>query len=337
MKKVFLDTNIVLSVGKPPYGPEFTRVINLVEAEQIKILTTDLTATEVARNYAKSDFEEIKSICKPKFRKLVKDSVNIEISTTSEAELWDVLKKKYGRLVKKRFKKMGAEWLRVSDVEMNKVFSEYFNERGFFTDGSGKKYQFPDAFVFERLKIEASKNEPIIIVSKDKDFERPVSNQKHISLVKSLPELFNELELKLEDPEIEHFLAQQSEWLRMLVDNELSNWWLVGDIEDSEIIGTEVIDVKIIDTIAFESAEDGGPILVVGRLLAQTFVDFTFPEMSTFDIVNCQNEKKLAIDVSLSISVDDKGDPIGIVDLEFRNNNFVHIELNPYEDFWYEF
>ena len=29
--------------------------------------------------------------------------------------------------------------------------------------------------------------------------------------------------------------------------------------------------------------------------------------------------------------------PIGIVELEFRNNNFADIELNPYEGFWYEF
>ena len=41
--------------------------------------------------------------------------------------------------------------------------------------------------------------------------------------------------------------------------------------------------------------------------------------------------------MSLSISVDDKGDPIGIVELEFRNNNFADIELNSYEGFWYEF
>ena len=66
-------------------------------------------------------------------------------------------------------------------------------------------------------------------------------------------------------------------------------------------------------------------------------MDFTFPDESTFDIVHSQNEKNLEIDVSLSISVDDKGDPIGIVELEFRNNNFADIELNPYEGFWYEF
>ena len=84
-------------------------------------------------------------------------------------------------------------------------------------------------------------------------------------------------------------MVQQSESLRAWVGHKLSNWWLMGDIEDSEIIKTEVIKVKINDTIAFESAEDGGPILVVGRLFALILVDFTFPDESTFDIVHSQN------------------------------------------------
>ena len=348
MKKVFLDANIVIAVGKPPYGPEFARVIDLVETEQIKILTTDLTMAEVKRNYVKRDFEEIKCICKSQFRKMVKDSVNTQVPTISEEELWNVLKKKYSRLVKERFGKMGAKSLRVSEVETNKVFLEYFNERGLFADGSGKKHQFPDAFVFERLKDEASQNEPIIIVSKDRDFERPVNDQKHISLVKSLPDLFNSLGLKLEDPEIDHFLEQNFDVLIRLVNNELSNWSLEGDIENSEITETEVTGIDFHDTIAFESAEKGGAILVVGRFFVLTNVDFTHPDESIsmydsdvrghiyYETVHNQNEIELQIDVSLSIAVDDKGDPVEIEELEFRNDNFVYVELDTHEHYWYE-
>ena len=346
MKKVFLDANIVIAVGKPPYGPEFARVIDLVKTERIEILTTDLTMVEVMRHYVKRDFEEIKCICKSQFRKLVKDSVNTQVPTISEEELWNVLKKKYRRLVKKRFKKMGAKSLRVSEVNTNKVFLEYFNERGLFADGKGKKHQFPDAFVFERLKDEASKNEPIMIVSKDRDFEWPVNDQKHISFVKSLPDLFNSLGLKLEDPEIEDFLEQNFDVLIRLVKNELSNWSLEGDIEDSEITETEVTDVVFHDTIAFKSAAKGGAILVVGRFYVLTIVNFTHPDESTsmydsdvrghiyYDTVHNQNEIELKIDVSLSIAVDDKGDPVDIEELEFRNDNFAYVELDPYQHYW---
>ena len=346
MKKVFLDANIVIAVGKPPYGPEFARVIDLVKTERIEILTTDLTMAEVMRHYVKRDFEEIKCICKSQFRKMVKNSVNTQVPTISEDELRNVLKKKYRSLVKKRFKKMGAKSLKVSEVKTTKVFLEYFNERGLFADGKGKKYQFPDAFVFERLKDEASKNEPIIIVSKDRDFEQPVNDEKHIYLVKSLPDLFNSLGLKLEAPEIEEFLEQNFDVLIRLVKNELSNWSLEGDIEDSEITETEVTDVFIHDTIAFKSAEQGGPILVVGRFVVLTIVNFTHPHESTsmydleenfhmyFGTVYSQNEIELKIDVSLSIAVDDKGDPVDIEELEFRNDNFAYVELYPYEHYW---
>ena len=63
------------------------------------------------------------------------------------------------------FKEMDAKLLKVGGVKPNKVLSEYLNERGFFAKGSGKQHQFPDAFVFERLKEESSQNEPLIIVS----------------------------------------------------------------------------------------------------------------------------------------------------------------------------
>ena len=196
--------------------------------------------------------------------------------------------------------------------------------------------------------MKLSQNEPIIIVSKDRDFERPVKDQKHISLVKSLPDLFNSLGLKLEDPEIDHFLGQNFDVLIRLVNNELSNWSLEGDIENSEITETEVTGIDFHDTIAFESAEKGRPILVVGRFCVLTNVDFTHPDESIsmydsdvrdhiyYETVHNQNEIELQIDVSLSIAVDDKGDPVEIEELEFRNDNFVYVELDTHEHYWYE-
>ena len=48
--RVFLDANIIISAGKPPGGPMMKRVTELVHAEIIDIITTDLTETEVAKN-----------------------------------------------------------------------------------------------------------------------------------------------------------------------------------------------------------------------------------------------------------------------------------------------
>ena len=349
MKKVFLDTNIVFELGKPPHGPVFARVIDLIESEQIRMLTTDLTQAEVIRNHTRRDFKEMKCICNPKLRKMIDETINTEFPAITEEQLCEVLKEKYRCLINNMFEMMDTKFLKIGEVKSNKVFTEYINERGFFADGSGKKDQFPDAFVFERLIDEASRNEPIIIVSKDRDFEQSVNDQKHISLVKSLPDLFSELGLKLEDPEIAQFLAKNYDEITRKINDELSNSWLEGDIEDSEITETEVIHINIDETIAFESVEKGGPILVVGQIYVLTIVNFTHPDENSFvydpedgrllyfDTTHSQNTIELPIDVSLSIAVDDKGNPAEIVELEFRNDNFAFIELNPNEDDWYQY
>lgn len=42
--KVLLDANVVIAAGKPPGGLELARVIDLVDADLITVLTTDLQA-----------------------------------------------------------------------------------------------------------------------------------------------------------------------------------------------------------------------------------------------------------------------------------------------------
>ena len=336
MKKVYLDANTVIASGKPPGGPELKRFTDLVKAGWVEVLTTDLTMVEVFMFHAKRDFEQIRKICNPKFRRIVDDAAGIKIPDKDEKELRSELNKKYKSLVVKMFNDMDAEMVRINAVKPATVFADYKNERGFFANGGGKKHQFPDAFIFECLKKRASKKDPIIVVSEDKDFERPVDNQEHISLVKSLPGLFDKLGLKLEDPEIEDFLEQHKHLLIGMVADELSNVGLEGDIEGSEITQFDVYGIEIKDTIAFKSAKEWGSILVLGRLLVMTYIEFTFPDESRyFDTMESQNEIELKIDVSLSITVDDEGEPVEIEELEFRNDNFVNIELDPYTDDWW--
>lgn len=336
MKKVYLDANTVIASGKPPGSPEMKRFTDLAKAGWVKVLTTDLTMVEIYMFHAKRDFEQIRKICNPKFRRIVDEAAGIQIPDIDEKELRSKLNTKYKSLVFEMFKDLDAEFVGINDVKPRTVFADYKSERGFFANCGGKKHQFPDAFIFECLKKRASNNEPIIIVSKDKDFERPVENQEHISLVESLPGLFDELGLKLEDPEIEDFLEQHKHLLIEMVADELSNVWLEGDIEGSEITQIEVYDIKIKDTIAFKSAKELGSMLVLGRLLVMTHVDFTCPDESgIFNIVESQNEIDLKIDVSLSITVDEEGEPVEIEELEFRNDNFVNIELDPYSDVWW--
>lgn len=85
--KVFLDANIVISAGKPPGGPEIARVVDLVDAGLITVLTTDLTITEVAKKYIQSDFDAIKEISQPHFRKIVEGATGVALPALKRPEL----------------------------------------------------------------------------------------------------------------------------------------------------------------------------------------------------------------------------------------------------------
>jgi hypothetical protein len=220
--KVLLDANIVISAGKPPGGPEIARVIDLVDAGLVTVLTTDLTLTEVAKKHVQNDYDLIKEICQPHFRKIVESVTGVAFPDMKRPQLRQGLKTNYDKSTAEMFKALKAKTLKIDEVKPSVVFDAYAAGNGFFS-GDGKKDQFPDAFAFECLKKEASKEKPVIVVSNDGDFNGPVKAAHHISLVNSLPELFAALGLEMEAPEVDKFLAKHNGELVELVSQELSD------------------------------------------------------------------------------------------------------------------
>ncbi len=341
--KVFLDANIVISAGKPPGGPELQRVRELVEADIIEILTTDLTMTEVAKKHVQNDFAVVKDLAAAHFRRIVKDVVNVEIPAITRSELRDVLTASYSDSVSKMFKALNARQLSIDDINPSVVFAAYAAGQGFFDEG--KKDQFPDAFAFECLKSEASADTPIIIVSQDGDFAKPSKDEADISLVKSLPELFGALGLVMEEPDLDAFIEANADALLTSMNDQLSEWSLQGDVEDSEIYETNVTHVEMMKYTAFKPTEAGDPILLVGRMKVTANASYTHPDWDSamydsedkvlipFDDVSGETEIELEIDVSISLSVDDEGQAIEVENLAFRNDDFIYVTLLPYEDF----
>jgi len=342
--RVFLDANIIISAGKPPGGPMMKRVTELVHAEIIDIITTDLTETEVAKKHISNDYEVIKDISKPHYRKIAKEA-GIEIPEATKHQIKEKIAKKYETSTEKMFKDLNAKKLSIDEVKPSTVFKDYANKEGFFS-GEGKKDQFPDAFIFECLKKEAEEA-PIIIVSSDGDYLAPVKNEDKIFLVKSLTDLFKHLELEFEEPKLEEFLAQNNNELIDIVEAELNDWGLIGDVEDSEIDEISVKNLKIEKTVAFKPTTEDDPILLTGSLHVTAEVSYTHPDWDSaaydsedkrlipFDEVCGETEMELFIDISMSISVDEDGTPIEIEEFRFRNSHFQYVELHPYDP--YEF
>lgn len=343
--KVFLDANVVIQTGKPPGGPIMVRVADLVNAGFINILTTDLTVCEIAKKHTENDYEVIKEVGRPHFRKLVKEHLQGVLSEVSKSDLKEIISKKYTDQVMKMFNDLNSKHLSIDDVKPSTVFADYSNGNGFFS-GEGKKDQFPDAFIFECLKIEASKESPIIIVSNDDDFKYPAKSINHISLLKSIPDLFKELGLQVEAPSVEQYLNENEEVLIELFDNELSDWGLqVSDIEDAEIEESSVVKVELTDIISFRSIDKGNSILVIGSAEITANVSYTHPNwdeatydsedkvLIPWDTVSGEKDISFNADFSMSIIVDNKGNPMEIEEIRFSNSDFQYINLDSYDPY----
>lgn len=338
--KVFLDANIVIGAGKPPGGPEIARVIDLVEAGLISVLTTDLTITEVAKKHAQNDFDAIKEITHPHFRQIVEGATGVVLPAIKRPALREKLKAIYDKSTAEMFKTLEAKALLIDDVKPSVVFDAYAASEGFFA-GDGKKDQFPDAFAFECLKAEASEEHPVVIVSNDGDFDGPVGSAENMTLVKSLPDLFKALGLEMDAPELDAFFAAHDDQLVELVDKELNSWGLESDdVMDAEIEEIKVNSVGIQKFTAFKSIEKGGSILVVGSIHVDALIVFTHPnwDEAMYDSedkvlipsenVSGEADIELSIDVAMSITIDE-GEPDEIEEIRFRNADFQYVTLYP--------
>lgn len=345
MPQVFLDANMLISAGKPPGGPEITRIRNLVEADLISIVTTDHTLVEVAKHHASNDLDVLNDLTLPHVRKLAEQHLGVKIPDVKKADLRDKLRKEYLAQVTTMMATLNASQISVDAVKPSTVLLAYSNQDGFFDQG--KKDQFPDAFIFESLKAEASVDQQVIVVSADKDFVHPSVGEPFITHVNSWLALFGELKLEYQDADIEGWLDDHADDLIKLVDQELENWGLQGDVEDSEIDETNVTGVAIMKvTAAFKPTTPGTPILVLAQISALTLMSYTHPDWDNasydsedkvlipWDTVSGQKEMDLEIDVSLTIAVNTDGNPVAIEEINFRNDNFIWVTLAAGSDFY---
>ncbi|HEX3497597.1 MAG TPA: PIN domain-containing protein [Methylocella sp.] len=344
--KVFLDANVIVRAGKPPGGPLMSRVEDLVKGGFITVLTTDLTKMEVAKKHANNDFEVVGDIGRSHFRKVVEDVTGVHLPNLKKPEVQRKLFEKYSGQTDKMFVRLAPKTLSINSVTPISVFEAYTHKTGLFS-GEGKKDQFSDAFIFECLKYEATETEPIVLVSDDHDFDAPCKAAKYISVVKSIPDLFTKLGLKVDAPEIEEFLQEQHGEVVELVNSELNDWGLqVSDVEGAEVDEVTVNDIEFLKLISFGKADGSNKILVVGRLKIQANICYSHPDWDTAsydsedkvlipwnDPVSGDKDVEIEADFSMSIVTDDRGKPNQIEEVRFTDDKFIWVDIgdNPYD------
>jgi len=342
--QVFLDANIVIRAGKPPGGPEIERVGDLVDAGLIRVLATDLTIAEISRKHSANDFDVIKEVGRSHFRRIVEDTLGAKLPTVTKSEIKAVLDKKYAESTSAMFKSLKAKLLEIDAVKPSTVFASYAAGSGFFS-GEGKKDQFPDAFTFECLKAVATDKSPVIIVSDDGDFDAPAKQEANILVLRSLPDLFKHLGFEMAAPPVAEFLEENIDDLAKLVNSEVENWGLIGDVEDSEIYEVLVDEIEIERIAAFKPVDEGDSLLAIATLKVNARASFTHPDWDTasydsedkvlipWDDVNGEADLEFSVDVSISIAVDEDGNPEEFDTLNFRNSDFQYVTLHPFEDY----
>ena len=238
--------------------------------------------------------------------------------------------------VKEMLKRLSADILSIDDIKPSEVFKDYSAQKALFS-GEGKKNQFADAFIFKRLELISVKNSPVIIVSDDGDFRRPCQEHETIALVKSIPELFGVLGYEIDAPNVTKFLETNLDVLVELVDQEVNDWGLVGDVMDSEIEETKVKAVTISRLSAFRSVEEGDPIFAVVTLFVKAEVSYNHPDWDTamydsedkvlipFDDVHGDTEVEFEVEASIFVTVQEDGQFEQIDMLcEFRSDDFQY-------------
>ena len=108
-RKIFLDANVVIRAGKPPARPLMPRVADLVAAGYVKVITTDLTKTEIAKKHASNDFEVLDGLARRRARDLAAEILGIKLPEISPADLHRILLERHQASVEKMFKSLQAE------------------------------------------------------------------------------------------------------------------------------------------------------------------------------------------------------------------------------------
>ena len=257
--RVFFDANILIKVGAPPGNETFQRLVDLVEYGFIDVVVTDLTKLEIVRHHSKVAFDRLQPLVNPHFRRLAARHLGVELPDINETYVRYKVKCDIADGVEMMFSSLKAVVLSVNDVRPSVIFADYDQNEGFFV-ADNKKYQFPDAFIFECLKSVATEDAPLLLVTADRDFREPANRANHIRVVGSISELFGELGLLVDEPnpDLEPFLyydlLQNTDFLQYV---ESDSWQF-----DEYDIETTCTDIDFNSITSFQQVNENAPLLV---------------------------------------------------------------------------
>ena len=122
--KIYVDSNLAIQLGKPPGGAVATRLIDMVAAGFVQVVTTDHSILEVAKVHANNDWKAIGHVASPHARELIQEHLGVEITPDQVVDLLPRLVEKYTLAVSEMFESMGATILSLDDVAPSSILSD---------------------------------------------------------------------------------------------------------------------------------------------------------------------------------------------------------------------
>ena len=306
---VFFDASVLNQIGLAPYSAMSQRLVELVRADFISVVTTDVTKAEVVRHHTTTAFDVLKPAVEGRFRSLLSRHFHLKIPELGRQDLYARLKEDAVLRVERLFQSLEAETLSVDDVQPSVIFGDYDRGAGLF-GAKNKKNQFPDAFIFERLKQFASTNAPLLLVAVDRDFRDPAEHSEDITLIDSISALFTYLGLVIEEPnpDLELFLYE-----RLLETEDFLYWVEQQELEGSDgaSINTYCEGLEIREIVPFAQSSPVAPILVRAEVAADLNVETAYDGQGVVDYES--GNAKLSF--YAAITVDETGIPIEVKDI----------------------
>ena len=262
---VFFDASVAIRVGAPPGNLMFRRLADLVRLDLINVITTELTVDEIVRHHTDNAFGKLRPLADQGFRALTTKYVELYLPVLSEQSLFEGVRDRITDGVKLMNITLDATVLPIDDVKPSLIFAAYDRGEGLFV-ARNKKNQFPDAFIFERLKMFASAERPLLVVAVDGDFDAPAKTEDHIELVDSFEELFAKLGLLVEepDPDWEPFL-----YYDLMANEDFLAIVEVDHVECGEYTAKTICDsIDLVGMSAFKPISQHAPMLVNAEVSA---------------------------------------------------------------------
>ena len=209
---IFVDANVLLSMLSDKESRALDALDLLASARNARLLTTDITRIEVSKNLAEADCKVISPLLNDRSRERVRQMMKVSLPRVDLPILYLEAYQRHKKAVEITTSGKNWECLDTDGIQILDIFSQYGEKRGLFSDRT-KKHQFADAIVFEQIKRKATSDTPVLIYSKDKDFEAAAQETENVDYANNWTDLLNLLEMHQDIPDVQGFIEENRDFI----------------------------------------------------------------------------------------------------------------------------